>query len=130
MAETTIEKTTLVGASSREIADFIVKVLDDKNAKDIKLLRVDDNTVITDYFVICTANSTTQIRSLSGELEFKLGERGLSPAHIDGDVSSGWLAMDFLHVIVHIFLGDQRDFYKLEKVWGDAEDIPVKTTEK
>ena len=121
---------SLAGASSREIADAIVKVLDEKNAGDIKLLRVDDQTVVTDYFVICTANSTTQVKSLAGEVEFCLGEMGIEPAHVEGYDGSTWVALDFLHVIVHIFHRDQREFYKLEKVWADAEDIPVKTTEK
>ncbi|MBR0236160.1 MAG: ribosome silencing factor [Clostridia bacterium] len=121
---------SLAGASSREIADAIVKVLDEKNAGDIKLLRVDDKTVVTDYFVICTANSTTQVKSLAGEVEFRLGEMGIEPAHVEGYDGSTWVALDFLHVIVHIFHRDQREFYKLEKVWADAEDIPVKTTEK
>ena len=128
MTET--EAKTLVGAEPREIADAIVKVLDDKSARDIKLLRVNDKTVVTDYFVICTANSTTQVKSLAGEIEFKLGERGLQPAHVEGYDGSTWIAMDYLHVIVHIFHRDQREFYKLEKVWADAEDIPLSLTEK
>ena len=128
MTQTEIK--SLAGAEPREIADAIVAILDEKNAQNIKLLRVNDKTIVTDYFVICTANSTTQVKAIEGELEFKLGERGLAPAHVDGGVGSGWIAMDYLYVIVHIFLGEQRDFYKLEKVWGDAEDIPVKTTEK
>ncbi len=128
MTET--EAKTLVGAKPREIADAIVKVLDDKSARDIKLLRVNDKTVVTDYFVICTANSTTQVKSLAGEIEYKLGEMGLSPAHVEGYDGSTWIAMDYLHVIVHIFHRDQREFYKLEKVWADAEDIPLSLTEK
>ena len=124
------QEKNLTGAESREIADEIVKILDSKNAKDIKLLKVRDKTVITDYFVICTANSTTQVKSLCGEVEFKLGELGLTPAHIEGYDGASWIAMDYLHVIVHIFQRDQREFYKLEKVWGDAEDIPVTVTEK
>lgn len=127
---TQTEAKTLVGAEPREIADAIVKVLDDKSARDIKLLRVNDKTVVTDYFVICTANSTTQVKSLAGEIEFKLGEMGLSPAHVEGYDGSTWIAMDYLHVIVHIFHRDQREFYKLEKVWADAEDIPLSLTEK
>lgn len=128
MTET--EAKTLVGAEPREIADAIVKVLDDKSARDIKLLRVNDKTVITDYFVICTANSTTQVKSLAGEIEYRLGEMGLTPAHVEGYDGSTWIAMDYLHVIVHIFHRDQREFYKLEKVWADAEDIPLELTEK
>lgn len=121
---------TLVGADSRAIADEIVQILDDRNAKEIKLLRVHDQTVITDYFVICTANSTTQVKSLAGEIEFKLSELGLTPVHSEGYDGGTWVAMDYLHVIVHIFTKEQREFYKLEKVWGDAEDIPVSITEK
>ena len=127
---TQINEKTLSGATSREIADAIVKILDDKSAGDIKLLRVDDKTVVTDYFVICTANSTTQVKSLAGEIEFRLGEMGLEPAHVEGFDGSTWIALDYLYVIVHIFHRDQREFYKLEKVWSDAEDIPVKTTER
>ena len=127
---TNTEEKSLVGAKPREIADAIVAVLDEKSARDIKLLRVNDKTVVTDYFVICTANSTTQVKSLAGEIEYKLGERGLMPAHVEGYDGSTWIAMDYLHVIVHIFHRDQREFYKLEKVWADAEDIPLSLTEK
>ena len=127
---TSTEVKSLVGAEPREIADAIIEVLDSKSARDIKLLRVNDKTVITDYFVICTANSTTQVKSLSGEIEYRLGERGLTPAHVEGYDGGTWVAMDYLHVIVHIFHRDQREFYKLEKVWADAEDIPITTTEK
>ena len=114
----------------KEIAELIVKTLDGKMAHDLKLLRTTDVTVLADYFVICTANSTTQVKSLSGEIEYKLGERGLTPAHVEGYDGGTWVAMDYLHVIVHIFHRDQREFYKLEKVWADAEDIPITTTEK
>lgn len=127
---TDTEVKTLTGATPREIADAIIEVLDSKSARDIKLLRVNDKTVVTDYFVICTANSSTQVKSLSGEIEYRLGERGLLPAHVEGYDGGTWVAMDYLHVIVHIFHRDQREFYKLEKVWADAEDIPITTTEK
>ena len=62
--------------NSREVADFIIKTLDAKKAKDIKLIRIEDKTVLADYFVICGGNSNTQVRALAGEVEEKLEENG------------------------------------------------------
>lgn len=115
--------------TSEDIAREIVHILDERKARDIKLLSVRDKTVLTDYFVICSGNSNTQIKALSGEVEFKLGEKGITPLHIDGFDAGTWIAMDYAHVIVHIFNREQREFYKLEKLWGDAEEIPLELTE-
>ena len=131
MDESKNEKmTSLAGASSEEIARAIADVLDSMKARDIKLLRVSDKTVMTDYFVICSGTSNTQIKALSGEVEYKLGERGVSPLHIEGYETGTWIAMDYAHVIVHIFSKDQREFYKLEKLWGDAGEVPLNTENK
>ena len=128
MDESKNEKmTSLAGASSVEIARAIADVLDSMKARDIKLLRVSDKTVMTDYFVICSGTSNTQIKALSGEVEYKLGERGVSPLHIEGYETGTWIAMDYAHVMVHIFNREQRDFYKLEKLWGDACEVPLNT---
>ena len=94
-------------------------------ARDIKLLHVSDKTVMTDYFVICSGTSNTQIRALSGEVEYKLGKRGIAPLHIEGYDGGTWIAMDYAHVMVHIFSREQREFYKLEKLWGDACEVPL-----
>lgn len=128
MDESKNEKmTSLAGTSSEEIARAIADVLDSMKARDIKLLRVSDKTVMTDYFVICSGTSNTQIKALSGEVEYKLGERGVSPLHIEGYETGTWIAMDYAHVMVHIFNREQRDFYKLEKLWGDACEVPLNT---
>lgn len=128
MDESKNEKmTSLAGASSEEIARAIANVLDSMKARDIKLLRVSDKTVMTDYFVICSGTSNTQIKALSGEVEYKLGERGVSPLHIEGYETGTWIAMDYAHVMVHILNREQRDFYKLEKLWGDACEVPLNT---
>ena len=108
-----------------DLAQNIVKILDANKASQIKLLRVNDNTVMTDYFVICTGNSNTHIKSLSGEVEFKLGEMGIHPLGNDGYDSGIWIVMDYESVMVHIFNREQRDFFKLEKLWADAEDISI-----
>lgn len=105
------------------VAHAIFDVLDARKARDIKVLRVNDQTVITDYFVICTGNSSTQVKSLGGEVEYKLGLRGVDPAHFEGRDNNSWIILDYSSVIVHIFSRESRDFYKLEKLYGDAEEI-------
>ena len=115
---------SLKNASPEELAHAIFDVLDAKKAKNIKVLRVNDHTVITDYFVICTGNSSTQVKSLGGEVEYKIGLRGVDPAHFEGRDNNGWIVLDYSHVIVHIFSRENRDFYQLDKLYGDAEEIP------
>lgn len=115
---------SLKNATPEELAHAIFDVLDAKKAKNIKVLRVNDHTVITDYFVICTGNSSTQVKSLGGEVEYKIGLRGVDPAHFEGRDNNGWIVLDYSHVIVHIFSRENRDFYQLDKLYGDAEEIP------
>lgn len=110
---------------SLALAKEIVKILDANKAGQIKLLRVNDQTVMTDYFVICTGTSNTHIKSLSGEVEYKLGEAGIAHTGVDGYDSGIWIVMDYTTVMVHIFNREQRDFFKLEKLWADAEDISI-----
>lgn len=109
----------------QEIANLAVKALDSKKAKDIRLLRTADVTVITDYFVICTASSTTQIKTLADEVERVLEEAGEPPLHREGYRSGGWVLIDFGCVVVHLFMDEARQFYNLERLWADAEEIDI-----
>lgn len=109
----------------RELAEYIVKAVDAKKAKNIKLLRIDDKTVLADYFVICGGNSNTQIKAIAGEVEEKLNELGIAPHHIEGYNEGIWTVLDYSSVIVHIFNREAREFYKLEKLWSDAEDVDI-----
>ncbi|MBQ4116313.1 MAG: ribosome silencing factor [Clostridia bacterium] len=111
--------------NSLEMAEFIIKTLDAKKAKDIKLIRIEDKTVLADYFVICGGNSNTQVRALAGEVEEKLEENGIKPHHIEGYNEASWTVLDYSSVIVHIFCREAREFYKLEKLWSDAENIDI-----
>lgn len=117
---------SLAEATPEELAHAIFDVLDAKKAHGIKVLRVNDQTVITDYFVICNGNSGTQVKSLAGEVEYKLGLRGVDPVHFEGRDNNGWIVLDYSSVIVHIFSRENRDFYQLEKLYGDAEEIPFR----
>ena len=108
-----------------KIAKLVINALDSKNAKDITLLRTSDVTILADYFVICTANSTTHLKTLSDKVEEVLKENGEPHQRREGDRSSGWVLLDFACVIVHLFLRESRDFYTLERLWSDAETIDI-----
>ena len=113
-----------------EKAERIARILDDKKGKDIKILHVTDQTVITDYFVICNGGSNTQVKALSDEVEFKLRtEDGITPARVEGYDGAAWILLDFSDVIVHVFDPASREFYKLEKLWADAEEVPFAAKE-
>ncbi len=114
---------TLAGASPEELAHAIFDVLDAKKAKDIQVLHVREQTVIADYFIICTGLSSTQVQSLGGEVEYKLGLRGIDPLHFEGRDNNNWVVLDYGTVILHVFSRESRDFYKLEKLYGDAETV-------
>ena len=113
----------LTDATPEELAHAVFDVLDAKKGQKIKVLHVHDQTVITDYFVICTGNSSTQVKSLAGEVEYKLGLRGVNPLHFEGRDNNGWIVLDYDYVIVHIFNRENREFYNLEKLYGDAKEI-------
>ena len=115
----------LTGAEPKKIADKIVSILDIKKGGDIKLLEVHSRTVIADYFVICTANSTTQVKSLGDELEYQMTLCNTPPAHTDGMGRGEWTVLDFSSVIVHIFIKSAREFYKLDKLWGDTTELEI-----
>ena len=114
---------SLANAEPVELAHAIFDVLDAKKGQNIKVLRVNDQTVITDYFVICTGNSTTQVKGLAGEVEYRIGLREVDPTHFEGRDGGAWIVLDYSSVIVHIFNRESRDFYQLEKLYGDAEDV-------
>ena len=111
--------------TAKEIAEAAVKALDSKNAHDIKLLRTTDVTVLADYFVICTATSTTQIKTLADATEAALEELGENKLHREGYRSGSWVLLDFGCVVVHLFMEEARQFYNLERLWADAEEIDL-----
>ncbi len=102
----------------------IVKALDDKKGNDIKVIKIDELTVVADYFVLVTGNSNTHIRALADEVEFQLEEAGLKPDHIEGR-ATGWVVMEYAGVIVHIFTEESRNYYNLERLWEDAAKVDV-----
>ena len=109
----------------KEIAEAAVRALDGKKALDIRLLHTTDVTTLADYFVICTAASSTQIKTLGDAVEAALEELGENKSHREGHRSGTWVLLDFGCVVVHLFMEEARQFYNLERLWADAEEIPL-----
>lgn len=112
-------------ATSLEIAKYAVSVLNERNAQDIKLLHVEAKTDLTEYFVICEGNSSTQVRALADEVEFKLEHCNLIRENTERDTDHQWIVLDFGCVMIHVFYYQARDFYKLDKLWSEATEVDI-----
>ena len=106
-----------------EITAVAYRALEDKKAKDVKILKTAEHTVLADYFVICNGSSSTHIKALVDEVDKQLSEAGEPPIRREGLRSDIWVLMDFGSVIVHIFTDEARKFYDLERLWSDAEAV-------
>lgn len=104
--------------------EIAANALDSKKAVNLTCLKVSDLTVLTEYFIMATATSSTHVNSLADEVEFKLSQEGVEPLHTEGK-STNWILLDYGSVIVHIFTADAREFYNLDKIWNDGEKIEL-----
>ena len=111
--------------SAAEIAAIAAKALDEKKARDVKILRTTEQTVLADYFVICNGTSSTHVKALVDEVDKKLSEAGEPPVRREGLRSDIWVLMDFGCVIVHVFTDEARKFYNLERLWSDSEVVEL-----
>jgi ribosome-associated protein len=105
--------------NSDEIKDVVVEALEDLKGIEIKVLDVRDKTSVTDILVIASGNSSRQVRALANNVHEMVKERGLMPLSIEGAQDSGWMLIDLGDVVVHVMQPETRDFYNLEKLWGE-----------
>ncbi|MDL2254234.1 ribosome silencing factor [Ruminococcaceae bacterium OttesenSCG-928-I18] len=106
-----------------ELAKKIVAALESKKALELKLLKVEDLTVLTDYFVIASGTSNTHVGALAEEVDYRLSKEGIEPSRVEGAKSRSWILMDYGSVVAHIFYPETREYYALERLWADA--VPV-----
>ncbi len=107
----------------------VVKAMQDKKAKNIVSLDLDKiPNAVSHYFVICSASSKTQVDAIHDNvMEFVKKSCGINPSHREGVDNSEWILIDYFDVVVHIFLDEIRDFYKLEALWADAPKTEFKS---
>ena len=111
--------------TDREELEIAVMALDSRKAKNITALKVEDLTILANYFIIASATSTTQVKALADEVEYQLGEKGVKPKSIEGYQSQTWIVLDYYDIIVHVFLEETRDFYQLERLWADGTPVDI-----
>lgn len=112
--------------NSGELAEKIATLLDNKSGIDIEIMKIEELTILSDYFVICSGTTTPHLRALSNEIELKLkDEDSLFPHNIEGYDTGGWILMDYGSVIVHIFTKEMRQHYSLERLWADAPRVEI-----
>ena len=117
------EMDRLNGMTALELAKEAAKQLDKKKGIDIRILRIDDISSLADYFVFATGTSNTHVNALADEMEFQLKEIGVAPPHVEGHRSNSWILLDYDNVIVHIFTEESRQYYDLDRLWQDGEQI-------
>lgn len=110
---------------SKLLADKITELIFQKKGMDVKILDLRNVTTMADYFVICSADSDTQVRAIADEVEKTLRDEGIKCWHKEGYRALNWVLIDYVDVVVHVFKKEARAFYNLEKLWGDAEIIEV-----
>ncbi len=112
--------------NSKDWALIAAEAASDKKATDIVVINVGNLLVVTDYFVIVSGNTNIQVRAIADEVEEQLRERGgIKPIGREGEDEAKWLLLDYGDLVIHVFQPEERDFYRLERLWGDAPRLAL-----
>ena len=103
-----------------DISRAIAGAASDKKAEDIVILRMAELTTAADYFIVCSANTTTQVRAIADNIEDELEKLGKSYLHKEGYREGEWVLLDYGDCVAHVFMTESRAFYALERLWSDA----------
>lgn len=104
----------------REMADLVVDAASDKKAEDILVLNVSEVTNIADLFVICSGRGERQVQAIADAIVEKAKAAGRQPVGVEGYDAGRWVLIDLGDVVTHVFVPDERQLYRLERLWGDA----------
>ena len=109
---------------SKDLAILAARAMDQRNGSKITVLKVEDLSSLTDYFVVGTGASRVQTQSMADNIDDELEKAGVLSRRIEGMQEGRWILMDFGQIIIHIFQEDERNFYNLERLWADAPALP------
>ncbi len=110
----------------KNLAEYISKLILQKKGEDIQIFDLRKITSITDFFVICTATSDVNAKAIADYISEETKKKGYKPWHSEGYTNLSWVLLDFVDVVVHIFLKETRKYYNLEGLWGDADITYIK----
>ena len=105
---------------TKEQAHLIAKALSSKKGLDVEVIKISDVSVLADYIVIATGTSSTHVKALADEVEYQLDEACFSVSHVEGHRGNGWILLDYIDIIVHVFDDKSREYYNLERLWEDG----------
>ena len=111
--------------TAREVAYEVTKALDEKKGMDIKLLQIDKISSLADYFIICTGTSNTHVKTLCDYAEYTLEQLGEPMLGREGHRGNAWELLDYGSLVIHVFTDEARQFYSLERLWADAEQVDI-----
>ncbi|MBD3383863.1 ribosome silencing factor [candidate division KSB1 bacterium] len=114
---------------SKELADHVAQAVLEKKATDVIIMDISTLTSMADYFVVCTVDSDIQSKAVVEHVLEKLRQYRIKPWHSEGRMSYQWVLVDFVDVVLHVFLPEKRKFYNLERLWGDAVIKEIKDSD-
>ena len=113
----------MVPKHSKETAKLAVHALEEKKAKDIRIIDISDVTVLADYFIIASGNNRNQVQAMADEVEEALYKAGMEPKQVEGYQTANWILLDYQDIIIHIFDEENRLFYDIERIWRDGKKV-------
>ena len=114
--------------STDDLIAVLFQGIEEVKGENIQLLDLRDiENTVCDYFIICSGNSNTQVKAISGSIQKTVSKQIKDkPWHIEGENNAEWVLMDYVHVVVHVFQKQIRDYYDIESLWGDAKITEIK----
>ncbi|MCI9306718.1 MAG: ribosome silencing factor [Lachnospiraceae bacterium] len=114
---------------SKEMAQKACHALEDKKAKDVRILDISEVSVLADYFLIASGSNRNQVQAMVDNVEEELRKAGFSPKQVEGYNTANWVLLDYGDIIIHVFDEENRLFYDLERIWRDGSLIRVEELE-
>ncbi len=110
---------------SKLFAEKIADLIFNKKGYDVRIIDLRNIATFSDFFVICSADSDTQVKAIADEIDKSLRDEGIKCWHKEGYMALSWVLLDYVDVVVHVFKKEAREFYNIEKLWGDAPSVEV-----
>ncbi|WP_418461965.1 ribosome silencing factor [Frisingicoccus sp.] len=110
---------------SKKMTSLAIKALEDKKGNDIRVIDIQDVSIIADYFIIASGSNRNQVQTMADNVEDVLGRAGYEPRQTEGYGTATWILMDYNDIIVHIFSEEDRLFYDLERIWRDGKSVGI-----
>ncbi|HLR74296.1 MAG TPA: ribosome silencing factor [Virgibacillus sp.] len=112
--------------NNKEIIEVVAETCDDKRAENIVVLDMDQVSLIADYFLICHANNERQVQAIARAVKESLEQQNIMLEYMEGFENARWVVIDAGNIVCHIFHKDERAYYNLERLWGDATRVPLR----